>query len=114
VSKAEVPKATQPAEVGGNGADEVGVGEVEHGEEGKISKVRGERAMERHAGQLQGGDAMVAPATRHADPTAEGHVGGPAVVEDAKRVGELGLEREQRGEVSVIVARKGRSSEHSR
>lgn len=61
--KIEPPKATQPAEVGGDGADEVGVGEVENREEGEVSKVRGELTMEGHAWQLQGGDAMaLAPA----------------------------------------------------
>ena len=55
--------------------------------------------------QNKSGDALPAPAARDADPAAEGHVRSPVVPKDAERVGELGFEGKQRGEVGVVAWR---------
>lgn len=66
--------------------------------------MRRELSVQRSPRQRQRGDALPATAARHADPATEGDVGRPAVAEDAERVGELRLERQQRSEVGVVAA----------
>lgn len=59
----EVPEATQLAELCRDGAVDAGAGKVEHGEEGEVAQVRGERSDQLHVRQHQGGHALpVAPA----------------------------------------------------
>jgi hypothetical protein len=63
-------------------------------------------SLERNIRQNQSGDALLpAPAARYADPAAEGYLLSPVVLKDAERVGELGFEGKQRGEVGVLARR---------
>jgi hypothetical protein len=92
-----------------DGASEIGVGEVETGEEREVTDVRCDRSNKRYMRQRQSGDALSAPAARDTDPMAEGGAGGPVGGQDAERVGELGFESQQGGEVGVAaVGRTGR------
>lgn len=86
-----------------DGASEIGVGEVEDGEEREVTDVRRDRSNKRHVQQRQSGDAVSALAARDADPVAEGGAGGPVGGQDAVRVGELGFESQQGGEVGVAA-----------
>ena len=97
-------EARQPSQVRRDGACELCSGEVEDGEEGEVTKERGETSSERHVLQRESGDTRPAAAARHADPVAEGSGAGPVVAEDAERVGELGFEIQQGGGVGVAAA----------
>ena len=72
-------------------------------EEREVTEVRSELPLEGHVRQRQSDDAPTSPAARHADPAAKGHIASPAVVKDAKRIGELGFESQQRGKVGIIA-----------
>ena len=101
-------EARQPSQVRRDGACELCSGEVEDGEEGEVTKERGETSSERHVLQRESGDTRPAAAARHADPVAEGGGGGPVGAEDAERVDELGFESQQGSDVRLTAA--GRSN----
>jgi hypothetical protein len=86
-----------------DGASEIGVGEVEDGEKREVTDVRRDRSNKRQFRQRQSGDALSAPAARDAEPVAEGGTSGPVGGKDAVRVGELGFESQQGGEVGVAA-----------
>lgn len=107
-------KTTEPAKLCWNGAREVGVGEVEDGEKREITDVRRHGPIERRVRQPQSGDPSSASAARDADPAAEGRAGRPVAGEDAERVGELGFEGKQGGEVGVAAIAVGRGERRRR
>ena len=77
-------EARQPSQVRRDGACELCSGEVEDGEEGEVTKERGETSSERHVLQRESGDTRPAAAARHADPVAEGSVKRPLIREDLR------------------------------
>ena len=75
-----------------NGARQDGVGKVDDGEEGEVTKVRSERSMEGHVRQLHSRDTLPAPAARDANPMTERCAAGPVACKDALRIREVGFE----------------------
>jgi len=108
----KILQARQLSDVRRDGADDAAVGEVEDGEEREVTEVGGELSLEGNIRKNQSSDALPPPAARDADPAAEGHVLSPAMAKDAERVGELGFEGKQRGEVGAIAWRWSGGDNH--